>query len=206
MTAIDSTARRPGRVPLASFGAALATLTIAPSVEASIISVGFSRSRVPFGGTGPSGGAGIHLSTGGTVPVFFYQFNNTGGKTLDILPGITGFVQAAASSTLNSGFTFKAPIIAYTNSNVAPSATGTAYFGFLTTAGQLGWLKMNLGGTGGAITYLAAAINTVAGDPIHVGAVPEPSTASLLGFGVLALGAAGVLAERRRRKGLSAVA
>jgi hypothetical protein len=36
MTSVDTIARKPGLVPLASFGAALATLTIAPNVEASI--------------------------------------------------------------------------------------------------------------------------------------------------------------------------
>jgi hypothetical protein len=198
MTATDTAARKPGRVPLASFGAALATLAIAPSVEASIISLNINPKTATFGGN--YGGAAVHLKAG----VYSFTFTQTNGtlfgKDIYNSPNLA-FRKASLSSTITTGQNFTGFI------PISAAADGTHYYGFLTTAGQVGWISMNLGGTGGDIHYLAAALETE-GSSIHVGTtgVPEPSTASLLGFGVLALGAAGVLAERRRRKQLSAPA
>jgi MYXO-CTERM domain-containing protein len=101
----------------------------------------------------------------------------------------------AASQALNPG-TFAGVT---NNISFSPSAAGTVYIGFRALTGNLGWFGMNLGGTGGTITYGAGNGSGYgnAGESVTVGAssaIPEPSTA---GLALLALGAAGL---RRRRR------
>ena len=76
----------------------------------------------------------------------------------------------------------------------------SAYLAFKNQSGQVGWIKMNLGGLGGDIHYLAGAYNDREGGTIHVGAVPEPATTGLAALGLLALGARGVRRLRASRQ------
>lgn len=77
---------------------------------------------------------------------------------------------------------------------------GTAYAPIKLTNGDLGFLKIAVASNGNGVPVgadiLAWAYNDVAGQPIMTQPVPEPSTLSL---GLLAIGAGGVLAFRRRR-------
>lgn len=85
-------------------------------------------------------------------------------------------------------------------------ASDRAYLGFELANGDLGWLKVilsdrNSDGFPDQLQVVDYAYNTVAGQSILAGdtgqsATPEPGTASL---GLLAFGAAGILALRRRR-------
>jgi hypothetical protein len=85
----------------------------------------------------------------------------------------------------------------------ASAGTGTVTFGFLTRAGNVGWLQVDFGGQGNPVQYLAGAWED-AGNRIHVGGaeeVPLPGTLALAGLGLLAMGAAG----RRKRKAAETV-
>ena len=82
-----------------------------------------------------------------------------------------------------------------------PTATsGFAGIGFFDTGGDfhLGWLRLAIrndaNGLPDKITLVDWAYESVDGDPIHIGSIPEPSSLALL-----AAGAAGVAAFRRRR-------
>ena len=94
------------------------------------------------------------------------------------------------------------------HSSWAPSQTGFAVFRLSTVGHSLdyGWIRLSfdLGSNRAAnsITVKDWAINTASGDPIRAGegipsSVPEPSTG---GLALLAAGAMGVLALRRRRQ------
>jgi len=74
------------------------------------------------------------------------------------------------------------------------------YFGFSfigADAGtHYGWMRLNVGADYTIRTIMEVAYSTVAGQSVQVGAVPEPST---LIMGLLASGATGVIAWRRKR-------
>jgi hypothetical protein len=88
----------------------------------------------------------------------------------------------------------------YTLSEWDTPAEATGILGVRFTIGAqtvYGWIRMNVSANGAAgrtITIIDGAWQTD-GTAIHVGAVPEPSTTAL---GVLALGAIGLVAHRRR--------
>lgn len=176
---------------IAGFGAALSTLVLAPNVEAMIVNLTPTPGSQPYLST-----ATIDLGIpGGNLD--FFQFNDTAGKTLvgsSTAYDIYGFRPAPFGSAISSGQSFSSYL------SIGLSASGTATFGFLTNAGQVGWIQMNLGGAGGTILYLAAAFETDPGVPIVSGDVPEPDTLPLAGLGLLAMGAAGVRARRREKK------
>jgi len=81
------------------------------------------------------------------------------------------------------------------------------FLGFLNSSGDLGWLQVKVtisGGFPSQLELISWGYNDVAGAPINAGqtgAAPEPGT---LALSLLALGAAGILALRRRRKELAA--
>jgi len=88
---------------------------------------------------------------------------------------------------------------------------GTGFAGFKTISGDMGWIEVSVSSAGhtgypNEVDIIAYAYNTVAGGAIDAGqgpssTVPEPDTASL---GLLAAGAAGLLALRRRRAKMAA--
>jgi len=175
---------------VASFGVGLAGAAMTSDAEAAIISL------TPVPGTNPFCGAascGTNVNLG---PGTFYQFNDTIGKSILAGAGLAGFRSAPASQTITAGQGFG-------NLVIGPGATGTGTFGFLTSAGQVGWLRMNFGGSGGAITYLAAAYNDTPGGAIHSGslqAVPEPTSLALAALASLALGSRRVRRLREKRQ------
>lgn len=85
----------------------------------------------------------------------------------------------------------------------------TGIVGFTVFGGDLGWMKIKIGdqnsdGYPDQLTILSYAYNTTPGAPITAGEAPasspEPGTAAL---GLLAAGAAGILALRRRKEAQS---
>lgn len=175
-------------IAAASFGAAMTAMYISPTaVEADIVDLSLPASA-------PWGGSFAFDFVGGSDDDF-RQFNDMFGKSFSNAAGngdVAGFVFAPAGNIITTGMAFQ------TVYGVLSTSTGTATFGFKTTANEVGWIRINFGGFGNAVTYLAAAYNNTPGGQIVSGqsAIPEPLT----GMGALAglaLGAAGI---RRRRK------
>ena len=86
----------------------------------------------------------------------------------------------------------------FTPHNSVNPGADTLFYGFVTQDGHLGWIQIDFGGSDGDVVYLAGAFNDTPGESIHVGTVPEPSSGVLTALGLLALGAPGVRARRRR--------
>jgi hypothetical protein len=167
-------------------------------VEGGIISLSASPSTIPYGGA-----SFVTLTPLGAA---FFQFNDTLGKSL---LSSNGF--AWANVTLGQRIDAALPFGFVSNS---PSAGGDTLFAFRVN-NHYGWIKQNLGGTGGAITFISGAYNDgtdLANDYIDAGtlnggsgggfaAVPEPGSVGLMGLATLAVGAT---ALRRRRAAAAA--
>jgi hypothetical protein len=183
------------RTHVAAFGAALGSLAVgqAAPVEASVVDLTsvVNTNLVEF----VSGGLGGEIVSLGAAGSFF-QYNDAIGKTFFTsfggAAGIVGFVSANATSILTVDRTFVGTL--------NPGVDGIRTFGFLTDQNQVGWFRLDLGGAGGDIHYLAAAFNDEPGAPIHIGSTPEPATTALLGLSLLAMGARGVRRLREQRK------
>ena len=180
---------------VAGFGAAMSTLYLSESAEADVVdltstlpaslpytlSATFSFDLVP----GPATGLDVH------------QYNDSLGKSFTAQTGgdLIGFVAVSAGYLITNGLAFTQV------QSFGTSATGIATFGFLTNSNQVGWIRLNFGGPGGAFTYLAAAYNDEVGDSLAAGAfvAPEPGTFGLTALAGLALGATGVRRMRKRQ-------
>lgn len=184
---------------VAGFGAAMSTLAMTPHADGTVVSLTADPGAVSYSAARTSP---IGVNVIAEKPNFdFIQFNDSRGKSF-LAAGtvISGFRQVAFSSAITTGQTFTGGF------SLSPSASGTATYGFRTTANQVGWIRMDLGGPGGPISYLAAAFNDTPGGSIGAGHVvaapiPEVSTGTffLAGLGTLALGAVGVRRLRKRR-------
>jgi PEP-CTERM motif len=195
---------RPGsdnhRKAVVAFGAAVSALAVshAPAAEASIVDLTPTVGSVTItykGGFGGGGGSVVSLGAAGS----FFQYNDFVGKSLAGTNYGLAFRFAQQSSILSAAMSF-APFL-----NVSKAAAGTAFLGFKNSSSQIGWLKVNWGGPGGSVHYLAGAYNDQLRGSIHVGDtsdVPEPATTSLVALGLLAAGARGVrrLREKRRQE------
>jgi hypothetical protein len=125
------------------------------------------------------------------------------GKMVTFNPGAFNYVTA-----LNSGFTIDTASLAtgnFTGSMAYGAANPNAQFN--SAAGKFiglqfpsgpnnynAWVRVNVNNSAGSFTVVDWAYENVSGQPIVTGVVPEPST-----LGLLAAGAAGVAALRRRR-------
>ncbi len=120
------------------------------------------------------------------------------GDSLDIGPLTLGTAITLADTTtsgpdnvvkINAGPVYSGPWA---------NMSSPAYLGVQFTASAqtyLGWAELQMDQATPSVTLLGYAYNDQAGQPINAGETPEPSSLSLF-----ALGAAGVLALRRRRQ------
>jgi hypothetical protein len=127
----------------------------------------------------------------------FGQFNDFIGRTFGSPFGVgtLQFRPAAASNVITAGQSFVNQNPAPLRSERRPLASG------LPTVDWVGF-RSTTAGSGGSVTYLAAALNTTAGEPIHSGSlapVPEPTSLALLGLSALAAGARGIKRLREKR-------
>jgi MYXO-CTERM domain-containing protein len=154
-----------------------------------------------------------HRTQNATQQQGFAALNSVSGNGfLDI--GVIGHGSKAkrylAGQTIAGGGFFSSQALLRTRSNGGASGafgpgSVTGFAGFKNSAGDYGWLHIRVSDVGGSGFPIEAelidwAYNDVAGTSVKAGdmgvaATPEPGNAAL---GLLALGAAGVLALRKR--------
>ena len=175
-----------------TFGAGLACAALSPSAEAAIVPLTPTPGTV---GYNPSTSSTFCVGVALNGSLNFCQYNDFIGRTMD--NGNVDFNFYPASTRIGV-FSF------FFDFNPGRFASGTWTLGFRTFDNRLGWLRANYGGPGGAITYLAGALNTVPYQWIHSGSfeeeVPEPTTMALLGLSALAVGARGVHRMRANKQ------
>lgn len=191
-----SNEKRAQRV-VALCGAAATTMYMSPSAEATVItltSANFSPSQVNSTQT-------VAITATSNAIGSFVQFNDSIGKSIYNSSGFASLMLVAPGVVLNtSNFTGTTSVI------FTSGATGEVFVGFRALAsngGGVGWFSVDLGGTGGAVSYAtsggqygdAGESVTVGGSTGPVVSAPEPASLGLLALGALAAGAA-----TRRRK------
>ena len=171
-----------------TFGAAMATMYAAPELNADVVNLTANPGGYSFQTSLNNSVATnvVMTTTSAGAPVAsFEQWNDSIGKTMFNfgalgVGGSFGLVQF--SSSLNSNVSFGAA----TAVGFSAGASGTFYLGFKDVNGNAGWFAANMGGAGGAVTYLGGEYGRN-GSTVHVGGtVPEPAT---FGLGLLAMGA-----------------
>ncbi len=156
------------------FGAALASMLVAPELQADVVPLTFNPGSVAF--------ISIGFISMPEVGTSFLQYNAGIGRTMFAygLHSIrtVGLSSARSPATFNGNFSI----------NFTDSSSGTQYVGFR-RAGNVGWFSFSVAGPGTAIHYLEGRYGN-AGESVHV---PSPGALALL-----ALGAVGVRRKRKR--------
>jgi hypothetical protein len=193
-------------------GVALAAPAMAPSADADIIWSGPVNINIPsttagiYGNVvtnmwGDSTTAGWDVNPWGTTLLSMFNPSLPGGN---VYVGDSGGYYNLTFGTLISGAsTFGSGNISATSPNPlmfnsSNNLIGFQFFNEGTNSVEYGWMRISLAGDQGSqprdvVEY--AYENT--GAPIGAGAIPEPTTAALLG--VMAAGALGVRAWRKRK-------
>lgn len=173
-----------------TFGAAMATMAVAPNLQADIVDLSFTPGSVAQQSQSVSVSVDI-VGLGGSS-ADFRQWNDNLGNTMRFGSTngggqLTSWNFGSYSQSLNAS-TFSGAA-----GNLNPGAsTGTIYITFR-SGGGVGWFSMNLNSDGaGTVQYMEGQWGSD-GESLHVGSVPAPA-----GFALLALGAAGVRRNRKR--------
>ncbi len=163
------------------FGAALASMLVAPELQADVVSLSFTPATNPYN----PGGLPVSIFIN-EVGANFSQWNDSVGRTL-IAAGLSSVTQVKLSQTLSPNtFSGNTVQIGFT-----VGSSGTNYVGFR-LGGNVGWFSFSVAGLGTDIHYLEGGYGN-AGENVHVGTVPAPGALALL-----ALGAVGVRRNRKR--------
>jgi hypothetical protein len=194
--------------------AAVATAALAapalPTADANIVYSGVLNTSIPltFDGLYLNMVTGAAVTTAGTTlpgwdvnpwaTAGAWRFNvNANGANAD--GGVVGTGTAVTNLTLGTIIGAASTFITGA-SNIPPNGVsifGIRLFNEATSTTHFGWLRVNLPTGGGAGTLVDFAFENVANTSIGAGAIPEPSTVTLLG--VMAAGAIGVRAWRKRK-------
>ncbi len=198
---------------LPRYAAAAVAASAGPALPAAIIHI-----TAPFNVNTHGSAHAWDIDGGGTDDFqFFNNYSSASSRSLLAFRGNAGnaWVRGNASAsfhlravpgnfTIGAAGPFQASAQVAFSSNGAPQGglhSGAEYVGFkfqLTGQTHYGWANITLGGSG--LTFNDWAYESTADTPIAAGAVvPEPAQ-SAAGLGLLALGAAGVAAFKRRAK------
>jgi len=156
------------------FSAALASMLVAPELQADVVSLTFNPGSVPFGTLG-------FISMPEVTNVAFLQLNDSFRPMLVV--GLSSIAVVQLSQTLSPDTFFGSTAIVFT-----ANSSGTNYVGFR-FGNNVGWFSFSVAGPGTAINYLQGRYGN-AGESVHV---PSPGALALL-----ALGAVGIRRKRKR--------
>jgi PEP-CTERM motif len=192
-----------------SVAAGAAACVAANQANAAIIYSGVQDIAI---GSGLSQNLDINADSQGDVKLKNYVFGGGPyqGATVNFAPGkIVGFTGAntyvsalAAGSPINSTTAnptfFGSMAFGANNPSAQFNNANHAFMGLSFPAGAnlfYGWVRVTINNSAGTFVVNDWAYNNVSGSPINAGDIPEPTT-----LGLLAAGAFGVAALRRKRK------
>ena len=181
-----------GSVALASGGIVDMNIVASPECVADLVT---------FDGTLPSGVLDLDFHAGGSIDLAMWTYI----QNFNYFQANNGGAPAVAGTTPGGEFP-SSPFLAWRYSEFGSTAAGrthtnwpqdTQYFAFRLDGSGYGWIKVDAGFGGNNLVY-QGVYDTAATSPIQTGAIPEPSSFALLGL--LATGAAGVMAWKRCRR------
>ena len=179
--------------------AASAALLAGTDLEAGIMYSGVQNATLSFAG-GTTAGFYLDLSGGSDFQIFhsfgFLQFAGLNGALLATnIGGLKNFSSGQTIGTSGSNFA-SGNSVAIGAGAFPLSSPGFAGIKFGT--GNYGWIRIHMGTPAPGMTVVDWAYDNM-GNHIQAGAIPEPALATLMGLGLLSMGAAG-LRKRRTRK------